>query len=441
MDPFVSLWKDVKEEIKANVSETIYRLWLEDLEFVCFEGEVVTLSTIEYKKSIITSKFMNVLNESFEKVFGFGAKFNLIDRSAAEEQLRKIKEDEELKQEILITENTFDTFVVGPSNKFAHAAALAVAANPGKAYNPLFIYGNSGLGKTHLLKAIGEEIKKNNPSASVMYTHGEDFTNELILYLNLGKMKEFHDKYRNNDVLLVDDVQFIGGKETTQEEFFHTFNALTDAGRQIVLSSDRPPKEIARLDDRLTTRFEWGLLADIQPPDIETRMAIIQRIGDISSLDMDSDIVLFLAEKIKSNIRQIEGVVRKVKAYADLDNTDKVTMTMAQRAIQDILRDNQPPVVTVEKIIFEVARTFNMPAEDIRGKKQDAVTSRNRQISMYIVSEMTNLSTKAIGAEFGGKDHTTVLYAIRKIKNEVATNSNLRNIINDIIKNVQEGRS
>ena len=336
------------------------------------------------------------------------------------------------------SDNTFETFVVGSSNKFAHAAAIAVANNPGKAYNPLFIYGNSGLGKTHLLNAICNEISKTNPSSNIVSTKGETFTNELIEHLKLSKMDLFHEKYRNSDVLLVDDIQFIGGKETTQEEFFHTFNELTDAGKQIVLTSDRPPKEIARLDERLRTRFEWGLLADIQPPDIETRMVIIERKADSLGLKLKDDIVLYIAEKLKNNIRQLEGAVKRMKASIDLGAPANIAT--AQNAIKDILHDEQPPVITVEKIIAEVARTYNISPDDIRSQRQDATTSKCRQISMYVIKETTGLSSAQIGEEFGGKDHSTVLYGVKKIKKEMDRNSSLRNTIEDIIKNVREVR-
>ena len=435
MDSVYSLWEKVKKECENSISQTIYDLWFKDLDFADFDNGAVTLTTAQFKRKIIEKKFMNVLSDAFLKVFGFEVDIVIIDKdesnTSSEEDSEKID---------AFTENTFETFVVGSSNKFAHAAAMAVAENPGGAYNPLFIYGHSGLGKTHLLNAIANEIKKNDPNARIVSTRGEDFTNELVEHLHRGgQMNEFHMKYRNSDVLLVDDIQFIGGKETTQEEFFHTFNALTDAGKQIVLTSDRPPKEISRLEDRLRNRFEWGLLADIQPPDIETRMAIIKRKSEALGVDLNDDVVLFIAEKLKSNIRQLEGAVKKMQAYTSIHGSAANILT-AQNAIKDILHDDQPPVITVEKVINEVARTYNIDPEEIKSKKQDANTSRYRQISMYVVSETTGLSTKAIGAEFGGKDHSTVLYAIKKIKEETERNSSLRNTVNDIIKNVQEDR-
>ena len=433
MDSFYSLWEKVKGECQNNISETIFDVWFKDLDFIDYDSNRNTaiLHADVFKARIIEKKFMNIINDAFLKVFGFDVTVEIVSEKPERKHI-------DIKTIEVSNENTFENFVVGSSNKFAHAAAMAVAANPGGAYNPLFIYGHSGLGKTHLLNAICFEVKKNNPSANIISTKGEGFTNELIQYLQLGKMTEFHDKYRNTDVLLVDDIQFISGKETTQEEFFHTFNELTDAGKQIVLTSDRPPKEIARLDERLRTRFEWGLLADIQPPDIETRMVIIKNKADSLGIEIKDDVVLYIAEKLKNDIRQLEGAVKRIKANIDIGAT--INIATAQSAIKDVLHDSQPPVVTVEKIITEVARTYSITPEDIKSKHQDATTSRCRQISMYIVSEMTGLSAKAIGTEFGGKDHSTVLYAIKKAKAEIAKNSALKNTVDDIIKNVREGR-
>lgn len=333
--------------------------------------------------------------------------------------------------------NTFETFVVGASNKFAYAAAQAVAANPGKAYNPLFIYGNSGLGKTHLLNSISYEIQENDPSTKIVFTTGEVFTNEFIAALGSQKTAEFQKKYRGADVLLMDDVQFIANKERTQEEFFHTFNALTTEGKQIVLSSDRPPKDMALLEDRLRTRFEWGLIADIQPPDLETRMLIVRRKATLLNFDIPDDVVEFIAERLKNNIRQLESAVKKMQAYVMIQGANINTAT-AQQAIKDILNDRKPTPVIVENIINEVARTYDAKPEDLRSKKKDAQTSRLRQIAMHIVHEVTGLSAKAIGEEFGGRHYSTVLYGLDVMEKELAKDSNLRNNVNDIIKNIQE---
>ncbi|MBR0349751.1 MAG: chromosomal replication initiator protein DnaA, partial [Clostridia bacterium] len=347
MDSFAELWELIKEECKKQVSESIYNVWFKDMELVSFTEKKVVIALSDFKRKIIETKFMGKLTDSFTNVLGFDIDIELVDVDAATEYVSK-KEPENLK-----AEDTFDSFVVGASNKFAYAAASAVANDPGNKYNPLFIYGNSGLGKTHLLNAICHSIEQQNPNAKIIYTRGEDFTNELIRYISSKSTIEFHKKYRNADILLVDDVQFIAGKESTQEEFFHTFNALYQAGNQIVLTSDRPPKEISLLEDRLKNRFEWGLMADIQPPDIETRMAIIKRKADILNFDLPDECVQFIAEKLKNNIRQLEGAVKKMQAFVTMQGLP-VNLATAQKAIADIFVDKVPVKVTVEKIVSEV---------------------------------------------------------------------------------------
>lgn len=333
--------------------------------------------------------------------------------------------------------NTFDTFVVGPSNRFAHAAAQAVASAPGVAYNPLFIHGNSGLGKTHLLCAISNEVKRNNPDADIIFTKGEDFVNLIVDGINSNKMYEIHEKYRNCDVLLVDDIQFIAGKPSTQEEFFHTFNALTQEGKQIVLTSDRSPKDIEVLDDRLKSRFECGLLADIQPPDVETRMAIIQRKAQSLGLELPPDVVQFIAEKIKANIRQLEGAVKKINALVNIEKS-AINIAMAQNAIKDIMTDSRPVSVIVNRIISETARTYGVPQEDIVSKKKDAKTARARHVAIYIVRENTDLTQKEISSFFGGRDRTTILHSIESMTAEVERDPSLKKTIDAIIKNSKD---
>ncbi|MEG2054397.1 MAG: chromosomal replication initiator protein DnaA, partial [Oscillospiraceae bacterium] len=331
---------------------------------------------------------------------------------------------------------TFENFIVGSTNKFAHAAAQAVAANPSKAYNPLFIYGNSGLGKTHLLNAIRIEIAKNHPEFNIVYVDGEAFTNEIINAIQTNQTNEFHEKYRAADVLLVDDIQFIGGKDSTQEEFFHTFNTLHQNDKQIVLASDRPPKEIKSLEDRLRTRFEWGLTADIQPPDFETRVAIVKRKADLLGLDIFPDVPEYIANNIKNNIRQLEGVVKKMNAYRLLENTEP-SMECAQKSIKDILSEIEPMPITIEKIISEVARTFNIPTADVRSRKRTASVSNARKTAMYVVREITGLSTLEIGKEFGGRDHSTVVYALSEMAKDLEIDSRLKETVEDIIKNAR----
>ncbi len=446
MDSFSELWQVVSDYLKQTNSESIYNVWFSELEPISFDGNrAVLLTTADFKRRILVQKFGSTLHSAFLNSLGLDVDVEVIaPEDNAVEEFKRPSEATAVGADIgggkrasNYFENTFDTFVVGASNKFAHAAAQAVAANPGKAYNPLFIYGNSGLGKTHLLNAICHEVKRNDPSMKIVFTDGEQFTTEFIDALNHRTTTEFQNKYRKVDVLLMDDVQFIASKERTQEEFFHTFNALTQDGKQIVLSSDRPPKDMPQLEDRMRTRFEWGLLADVQPPDLETRMLIVKRKANALNFEISDDVVEYIAQKLKNNIRQLESAVKKMQAYVQIQGAHVNTAT-AQQAIRDILSDNKPIPVVVDKIITEVARTYGANPEDLRSKKKDAQTSKYRQIAMYIVREVTGLSAKAIGAEFGGRHYSTVLYALDEIKAELENDSSLRTTVNDITKNVQE---
>lgn len=432
MNSFNELWEMVKEECRSLVSESIYDVWFKDIELVSFDEEKVVLAVSGFKKKFVETRFIDKLKQAFYNIMGFDIDIEIIDALDYSHAEPTSSEDESKT-----TKDTFESFVVGPSNKFAHAAAIAVAANPGGAYNPLFIHGNSGLGKTHLLNAICHEIKRNNPNANIVYTRGEDFTNELVYYIAQKNMADFHDKYRNADVLLVDDVQFIAGKDSTQEEFFHTFNAIATAGNQIVLTSDLPPKKIETLEDRLRNRFEWGLIADIQPPDLETRMAIIKRKAEDLNFDLPDDVIQYIAKKLKDNIRQLEGAVKKMQAYVTMQGLPK-SITTAQSAIKDIMVDNQPQPVTVDRIIQEVARTYGASASDIRSKKQDSGTVEMRQVSIYVVRELTGMSTNAIGQEFGGRNHTTILYSLSQFEDKLKKRSDLREKVNNIMKNVTD---
>ena len=321
MDSFNELWQVVSDYLKQTNSESIYNVWFSELEPISFDGSrAVLMTTAEFKRRILAQKFGGTLHSAFLNALGLDVDVEFIAPGEGYSQPDSMSSADSYseidggKRASNYFENTFDTFVVGASNKFAHAAAQAVAANPGKAYNPLFIYGNSGLGKTHLLNAICHEIKKNDPSMKIVLTDGEEFTNEFIEALNHRTTTEFQNKYRKVDVLLMDDVQFIASKERTQEEFFHTFNALTQDGKQIVLSSDRPPKDMPQLEDRMRTRFEWGLLADVQPPDLETRMLIVKRKADALNFDISDDVIEYIAQKLKNNIRQLESAVKKMQA-------------------------------------------------------------------------------------------------------------------------------
>ena len=447
MDQILEKWDEILMTVKTehDISDIAFNTFLRPLEFYGVTGNTayILVPSEQLGLSYISKKYYLPLKVAITEITGteYEIKFILPEQAksiaSSPNKQKKPFYSEAASKSNLNSNYTFDTFVVGSNNRFAHSASLAVAESPGEAYNPLYIYGGPGLGKTHLLNAICHEIKRNDPSMKIVLTDGEEFTNEFIEALNHRTTTEFQNKYRKVDVLLMDDVQFIASKERTQEEFFHTFNALTQDGKQIVLSSDRPPKDMPQLEDRMRTRFEWGLLADVQPPDLETRMLIVKRKADALNFDISDDVVEYIAQKLKNNIRQLESAVKKMQAYVQIQGAHVNTAT-AQQAIRDILSDNKPIPVVVDKIITEVARTYGANPEDLRSKKKDAQTSKYRQISMYIVREVTGLSAKAIGAEFGGRHYSTVLYALDEIKKESDTDSALRTTINDIIKNVQE---
>ncbi len=431
LDSFVDIFSAVKEYCRERVAPATFDLFIADLEPVSFENGTVSIRVrSEFVKGVLEERYVQMLAEGFKSFFGFDVLISLL----VEEEVKPKEEASGLSGGSY--DYTFDNFIVGQNNKFAHAAALSVAANPSHSWNPLFIYGMSGLGKTHLLFAIQYEIAKNHPDFKISYVDGDRFTNEIISAIQEKRMNEFHDKYRTVDVLLVDDIQFIGGKESTQEEFFHTFNTLYNSGKQIVLASDRPPKEIKSLDDRLRTRFEWGLTADIQPPDFETRVAIIRRKAALLNLDIPDDVAEFIANHLKNNIRQLEGAVKKLNAYYLLEGIQPV-IGAAQNAIKDILNETQPLPVTIEKITGEVARTYSVSTEDIRSRKRNANISTARMVAMYCVREITGISMEEIGSEFGGRDHSTVVYACNTIASRLKTDTHMRETVEDIIKNVR----
>ncbi len=430
------LWESVQAELKNNVSETIYEVWLSNMDLVSFDGVSALLSTDEFRIKIIMQQFVDKIKAAFKTVTGLDVEIDFVSARDEPDTAAKSTSYEDNTDD---EESTFETFIVGASNRFAHAAAVAVAEKPGssKGYNPLFIYGNSGLGKTHLLHAIGHKIQQDNPDSNVIYITGEQFINIIVENMRNKTMQPVHEKFRNADVLLVDDVQFLSGTEATQVEFFHTFDALINNRKQIVLTSDRPPKELKALADRLKGRFEWGLLADIKAPDLETRMAILNRKAKVMGVEIPPNVVEFLAENIKSNIRQLEGAVKKLKAYSTIHGVS-INLATAQGAVKDILSSSVPTPVTVEKIINEVARSFGAQPDEIRSKKKDARTVKMRNISMYIIRETTGLSLEDIGKEFSGRDHTTVMHALDVVKKGLENDSSLQSAINDIRKNIEE---
>ncbi|MBQ6829565.1 MAG: chromosomal replication initiator protein DnaA [Clostridia bacterium] len=430
-----------------DISEVAYNMWLKPIEPLRIEGNTIILEVATgFQREIVCTQYKEKIKSAFMTVLGIPFEMQIFSIDNRDELQNMTPEEfgepyPEAKNLFAPSPSahdyTFENFVVGPSNKFAHAASQAVASKPAGNYNPLFIYGGSGLGKTHLLYAICNEIRRNNPHMRILYTKGEFMTNELIEALQNRSPEEFRSKYRQVDLLMIDDIQFIAGKVSTQEEFFHTFDALHQAGKQIVLTSDRPPREIATLEERLRTRFEMGLLADIQPPDLETRIAIIKRKAQLLGIRLGDDVAEYLASQLKSNVRQLEGAVRRIQAQCLLEG-EGPSIATAQAAIRDIKNDSQPVPVTVDRIINEVARTMSVSPEDVRSGKRSSSISAARQVSQYVVRNITGLSMKAIGEEFGSRDHSTVVYAIQKVEEKMEENPVFKGLVNDIIKNISE---
>ena len=430
MNSVKDIWDKILNILSGQLTQTAMETWFQDCVPVELDScRLVLCTTSEFKQEIISRRF------------GDRIKSALYDLFAEEFEVVVVTEDElsEMPQQkggVLpeMAGYTFDHFIVGNSNRFAHAAAVAVADNPGKVYNPLFIYGNSGLGKTHLLMAIGNAIHDRMPEASIVYIKGDEFTNQLIHAIRNGTQEDFHNKYRNVDLLLVDDIQFIAGKQQTQDEFFHTFNNIYEAGKQIVITSDRPPLEMATLDDRLRTRFEWGLMADIQPPDLETRMAITRNKAAQLGLILSDEAVSYIAEKITSNIRRLEGVIKKLTAYKEILN-EVITLESVKRAIRDVIKDGIF-IPTPEIIIRETARYFQLSEEDLRGQSRSKTTAMARQISMYLMRTLTDLSLQAIGEQYEGRNHATVLSSIRKVENLIQSDPRTATVVRDITSNI-----
>ncbi len=436
MESFSDAWGVICEYCKTRITDVAYKMWISRIEPVNidFESGTITLMVpTQFHKETLERCYTSLINDACKEIFGTAFELNLT--TPDKKDMSGVIET--AADPSTIYDYTFSNFIVGPSNKFAHAAAQAVAANPAGAYNPLLIYGSSGLGKTHLLYAIGNEIKNTNPDMDICYVKGDDFINELVQAISNATTSEFKQKYRQTDVLLVDDVQFIAGKNSTQEEFFHTFNALYEDHKQIVLISDRPPKDMKVLDDRLRSRFESGLLADLQPPDIETRIAIIKKKAHILEVPVTDELAETIAQKIKSNVRQLEGVVKKLKARYLLNN-EKITQAVVLEVISDILNNDASPAQTVEKIISEVARTFGISAEDLRSKNTRQARIKNpRQIAIYITRELTGLSMVEIGKEFGNLHYSTIVYTIQQMDKKIQTDSSIRETVEDIIKNIR----
>ena len=433
MNPAAEVWDKVKALMGSEMTATTLNTWFDDTEAVSLEEtRFILYSPSRLKRDIIAARYLIPIQNALHELFS--ADFQVV--VLTEGELTGLQEAEQESSFFPGTEKyTFERFVVGSSNKFAHAAARKVADNPGQSYNPLFIYGESGLGKTHLLYAIAHTIHSNHPEYKVIYVKGDDFTNELVAAIREGRNKEFREKYRGADIFLMDDVQFIAGRDSTQEEMFHTFNTLYELKKQIVFTSDRPPKEMLRLEDRLKTRFEWGLLADIIPPDYETRMAIVKNKSIRMGMELPDFLIQLIAENITANVRQIEGTVNKIMAYQDLigDTVDKNTVI---RAVKDIFKEKNDILPTADVIIEEVCKFYNLEPELLRGQGRSKDISLARQIAIYQIRRMTNLSLKEIGQEFNGRDHSTVLNALNRIESLVKTDPEKAEIIKDITTNI-----
>lgn len=444
MSEIADRWDEIKEIIKNeyDLTDISYNTWIKPLKFYKDENHTVTIlipSDQAHAVSYITNKYKNFFQVSISEMFNDEYQISFI----LEKDIKKNNEDEDKfniyninkENANLNPKYNFDTFVVGSNNKLAHSAALAVAESPGEAWNPLYLYGGPGLGKTHLMHSIGHFILEQSPDKKILYVSSEEFTNEVIESIRSGnstKMTQLREKYRTVDVLLVDDIQFIIGKDSTQEEFFHTFNTLHNAGKQIVLSSDKPPKEMETLDERFRSRFEWGLMADIQPPDYETRMAILKKNVDLYNNNIDDEILNYIATNVKSNIRELEGALKKVIAASRLNNIE-LTMQLAEETLKDIISPDTPMEITPSFIVKVVAEHFGITQEDIISKKRNSEFVIPRQICMYMIREYTTTSLESIAKMLNKKDHTTILHGVKKIESEMNSNPDIKNKI-EIIK-------
>lgn len=415
-----------------------YNMWIEPLKLIKLESERVIIAAPGFKIDLIMDKYRQLIEDGFYNVLGFNVEIELIP---FENVPNEKSEDNNTStgssySNLENAKLTFNNFVVGPSNKFAYTASMRVAETPGSVFNPLFIYGNSGLGKTHLLNAIIEKIKSNNPDANIVYTTSENLTNELYFALQTKTTHDLHNKYRTCDALLIDDIQFIAGKAQTEEEIFHTFDTLIKAGKQIVLTSDKPPSAIPKIEDRLKTRFESGLLCDIQPPDFETRVAIIKDKANGLRFELPNDVCSFIAENIKSNVRQMGSAVKNIYAYCSFNDVSP-TIEVAKEVLKDILITSQPISVVIDNIIEKVSFTFGVTAEQLKSERRDANINNARQAAMYIIREITDLSQDEVGKVFG-RNHSTVNSSLKNVQNKINSDSKYKNLINEIIKNIND---
>ncbi|MEH7303883.1 chromosomal replication initiator protein DnaA [Neobacillus drentensis] len=436
MENIADLWHAALANIEKKISKPSFDTWLKSTKAHSLQGDLLIITAPnEFARDWLEERYSQLISGILYEITGEELSVKFIipqNQKDAENEVqlppKKVKKDDdhgEFPQGILNQKYTFDTFVIGSGNRFAHAASLAVAEAPAKAYNPLFIYGGVGLGKTHLMHAIGHYVLDHNPAAKVVYLSSEKFTNEFINSIRDNKAENFRNKYRNVDILLIDDIQFLAGKESTQEEFFHTFNALHEESKQIIISSDRPPREIPTLEDRLRSRFEWGLITDITPPDLETRIAILRKKAKAEGLDIPNEVMLYIANQIDSNIRELEGALIRVVAYSSLINKD-INADLAAEALKDIIPSSKPKVITILDIQKTVGELFSVKLEDFKAKKRTKSLAFPRQIAMYLSRELTDYSLPKIGEEFGGRDHTTVIHAHEKISKLLQTDAQLQ---------------
>lgn len=442
MENIDDLWGKTLNVIEKKISKPSFETWLKSTKAIALnKNTLIVEAPNDFAREWLDGNYKEILTEILYELIGenMSLKFvipesNMDDPimvSPANKKTAKPEVITDSAQHMLNPKYTFETFVIGSGNRFAHAASLAVAEAPAKAYNPLFIYGGVGLGKTHLMHAIGHYVLEHNPMAKVVYLTSEKFTNEFINSIRDNRPDDFRNKYRNVDILLIDDIQFLAGKESTQEEFFHTFNTLHEENKQIIISSDRPPREIPTLEDRLRSRFEWGLITDITPPDLETRIAILRKKAKADGLDIPNEVMLYIANQIDSNIRELEGALIRVVAYSSLENKD-INADLAAEALKSIIPSSKPRVITIQDIQRVVGEQFGVKLEDFSAKKRTKSIAFPRQIAMYLSRELTDFSLPKIGEEFGGRDHTTVIHAHEKISNLIKTDPQFQKQIQEL---------
>ncbi len=439
-NPISGLWPRVLDLLKNELTEISYNTWIRTIEPISANSNTIELGVpTDFNKGILESRYITLISNAVRQLTS--KDYTIVITVPTQETPGKRTEttentnNDEIVYSILNPKYTFDTFVIGNGNRLAHAASVAVAEAPAKAYNPLFLYGGVGLGKTHLMHAIGHYILSQNPNSKVLYVSSEKFTNELINAIKDDRNEEFRTKYRSIDVLLIDDIQFIGGKERTQEEFFHTFNALYEADKQIIISSDRPPREIPTLEDRLRSRFEWGLTADIQSPDLETRIAILRKKAQNENLFIPDEVLVFIADKVVSNIRELEGALNRVIAYSSLTETE-VSVDLCAEALKELLSASNTRVIDATHIIESVSRYFDLRPEEFISQKRNRNISYPRQIAMFLCRDIMGISLPKIGDEFGGRDHTTVIHAIQKIEEDMQNNNETRRTVDELKRNI-----